>query len=175
MTAESVRSAGAVVFPGSFDPVTRGHLDLIGRALSVFGALTVAVADDPPGKKPLFPGPERVAMIREATAGLQGVEVDLFRGVLVDYLRARGARTVVRGLRSGSDFDWEARMALTNRKMAPEIDTVFLLPGEEWCFLSSSLVRELAGLGADVSCFVPDAVRERLKIKSREGTRPRSG
>ncbi len=150
------------VYPGTFDPVTLGHLDLVRKALAVFEKVVVAVADRPE-KKLLFSTQQRLGLLREVTRDIPGVEVEVFSGTLVDYLKKRGARVIIRGLRVVSDFDYEFQMALTNRKLAPEIETVFLMPSEDYFYLSSRLIKELASLGAPVSCFVPPPVEKELR------------
>jgi pantetheine-phosphate adenylyltransferase len=155
-----------VIYPGSFDPVTYGHVDLIKRAVAVFGEVIVAVAHNPQ-KSPLFSVKERVRMLKEATKGIDGVEVEDFDGLVVEYARKKGVRVIIRGLRMISDFEYEFQMALTNRRMAKEIETIFLMPSEQYSFLSSRLLKEAASLDADLSSFVPafveDALKESLK------------
>lgn len=153
-----------VVYPGSFDPVTLGHLDLIKRALTIFDRVIVAVADNSE-KKPAFNRKERIRILKEVTEGMPGVEVDYFSGLLVDYLRKKKVNVILRGLRAVSDFDYEFQMILTNRRLAPEVETVFLMPQEDYFFLSSSMVKELAALGANLSAFVPARVEKELKAK----------
>ncbi|MFH2069364.1 MAG: pantetheine-phosphate adenylyltransferase [Candidatus Omnitrophota bacterium] len=153
-----------VVYPGSFDPVTLGHLDLIKQALTIFDRVIVAVADNPE-KNPAFSRQERIRILAEATEGISGVEVDCFSGLLVDYLRQKKVNVILRGLRAVSDFDYEFQMVLTNRRLAPGVETVFLMPQEDYFFLSSSMVKELAVLGADLSAFVPVKVAAELKKK----------
>ncbi|MFH0795511.1 MAG: pantetheine-phosphate adenylyltransferase [Candidatus Omnitrophota bacterium] len=153
-----------VVYPGSFDPVTLGHSDLIKRARTIFDRVVVAVADNSE-KKPIFSREERLQILREITRDIPGVEIDYFSGLLVDYLKKKGIKTILRGLRAVSDFDYEFQMVLTNRRLAPEIETVFLMPQEDYFFLSSSLIKEIAHLGADLSAFVPKAVEKALKEK----------
>jgi len=152
------------IYPGSFDPVTYGHIDLIKRAQEIFSEVTVAVAHNLQ-KKPLFNVKERVEMLRKATAGLKGVEVDDFEGLVIDYARKNKARVLIRGLRMISDFEYEFQMALTNRKLAPDIETIFLMPQESYSYISSKLLKEAAYLGADLSSFVPDFVELALKKK----------
>jgi pantetheine-phosphate adenylyltransferase len=152
------------VCPGSYDPVTYGHLDLIERGARVFDRLIVAVLQNIQ-KEPLFDLGERVEMLKEATRQMENVEIDVFEGLLVDYARKRGARVVVRGIRAVSDYEYELQMALMNRKMEPQIETVFMLPGEAFSFLSSSLVKEIARLGGSIHGLVPPFVEERLKAK----------
>jgi len=154
------------VYPGSFDPVTNGHVNLIRRAVKVFDRVVVAVAYNIKKQKTgLFSVEERVRMLKDATTPFPEVEVDSFDGLLVDYMRRRGARVVLRGLRAVSDFEYEFQMAHVNRKLSPEIETVFLVTGAEEFFISSQVVREVAALGGSVSCLVPDGVRRELKRK----------
>lgn len=156
------------IYPGTFDPVTYGHIDLIKRAQEIFGEVTVAVAHNP-HKKPIFSVKERVAMIKKAVEGLPGVEVDDFEGLVVAYARRKKAGVLVRGLRMLSDFEYEFQMALTNRKLAPDIETIFLMPQESYSYISSKLLKEAASLGADTSVFVPDFVHQALRKKLRQG------
>ncbi|NCA70115.1 MAG: pantetheine-phosphate adenylyltransferase [Sphingobacteriia bacterium] len=151
-----------VVYPGTFDPVTNGHTDLIARAVCLFDRVLVAVAVDT-GKTPLFSIDERVALVREALGSMDGVEVIPFQGLLVDFVRSHGGRVIMRGLRAVSDFEYEFQLAGMNRRMAPDLETLFLMPGETHSYLSSSLVREIARLGGDVSAFVAPAVQAALK------------
>jgi pantetheine-phosphate adenylyltransferase len=152
------------VYPGSFDPVTNGHLDLIGRGALIFDKLIVAVARNL-DKDPLFDIKERVEMIEAVTFEWKNVEVDVFAGLLVDYARAREARVILRGIRAVSDYEYELQMAMMNRKIEPQIETVFMLPGQAYSYLSSRLVKELARLGGPVKCLVPPLVEERLRLK----------
>ena len=153
-----------VVYPGSFDPITLGHLDLIKQALTIFDRVIVAVTDNSK-KNPVFSRKERIRILKEVTEEMPGVEVDYFSGLLVNYLRKKNINVILRGLRAVSDFDYEFQMVLTNRRLAPEIETVFLMPQEDYFFLSSRLIKEIAHLGADLSAFVPKAVEEALKEK----------
>ncbi len=146
------------IYPGTFDPMTRGHLDIVRRARLVFDEVIVLLAVNS-GKRPLFSLDERKQLVRECVTGMDGVKVESFEGLLVDYARQVEARAVIRGLRAISDFDYEFQMAIVNRKLAPEVETVFLMPNEEWSYLNSSIVRELWTLGGDYSHFVPEAVR----------------
>lgn len=155
----------AAIYPGSFDPLTNGHLDIIRRAARLADELIVAVLNNTQ-KTPLFTTAERVEMIREATSDLVGVEVACFHGLLVDYARERGARWIVRGLRAISDYETELQMAAINRRLYPEIDTLFLPGVEESAFISSRMVKEIITLGGDASAFVPAAVNRRLHEKS---------
>ena len=152
------------VYAGTFDPVTFGHTDVAARAAQVFDHLTLAVAEDP-RKKLLFSTAERLELARAAVAGLQNVDVVPFSGLLVDWARAHGIHTLIRGLRAFSDFEYEFQMALTNRKLAPDIETMFLMPNEAYSYVSSSMVREIAALGGDVDKFVPAPVAAALKRK----------
>jgi pantetheine-phosphate adenylyltransferase len=156
--------ASIAIYPGSFDPVTNGHLDLIERGEKMFDILIVAVLQNV-GKKPLFSVAERVEMLREVTKQWSGVEVDVFDGLLVDYARKRGAGVILRGIRAVSDYEYELQMALMNRKLEPRLETVFMLPGLTYSYLSSKLVREIAQLGAPLNGLVPPIVEERLKAK----------
>jgi len=152
------------IYPGSFDPVTNGHLDLIERASKLFGRLVVTVARNG-DKAPMFTLQERVDMLREATQPFSNVEVDTFEGLLVDYARKLGGRVLVRGIRAVSDYEYELQMALMNRRLEPQLETVFMLPAVEYSYLSSHLVRELAVLGGSLNGLVPPAVEQRLRIK----------
>lgn len=147
------------IYPGSFDPPTLGHLDLVERAARLFDRVIVAVGSNP-AKRPFLTVEERVEALRAATIGLDKVGVDRFEGLLVEFVRRQGARSVVRGLRATSDFDYEFQIAMANRQLAPEIETVFLMTNWEHSFLSSSVVREVALLGGDYSMFVHPAVAE---------------
>ncbi len=153
------------IYPGSFDPVTNGHLDLVERGAKIFERLIVAVLQNRE-KEPLFKVSERVEMLREATQKWGNVEVDVFDGLLMDYARQKKARVILRGIRAISDYEYELQMALMNRKLAPEIETVFMLPGEKYSYLSSRLVREISQLGGPVKDLVPTAVEERLRAKN---------
>ncbi len=153
------------VYPGTFDPITNGHLDLITRSLSVFDGLIVAVAVNP-AKKPLFTVKERVSLIRKATAGHNGrVVVEAFDNLLVDFCVSRGVHTMVRGLRAVSDFEYELQLSQMNRKINKKVEAVFIMPSEEYTFISSKIIKEVAGLGGDVSALVPAAVTAALKRK----------
>jgi len=152
------------VFPGSFDPITNGHEDIIGRSLSVFDRIIVAILVNPE-KKPLFSVEERVELIQETYRGQPRVRVDTFSGLLVDYAQRVGAGVIVRGLRAISDFEYEFQMALMNRRLNPRIETVFMMPAESYSFLSSRLVKEVVHLGGSVRNFVPPVVDRRLREK----------
>jgi pantetheine-phosphate adenylyltransferase len=156
--------ARAAIYPGSFDPLTNGHLAILQRGLQLFDRLVVAVANNP-SKEPLFSVPERTALIRAAVGSDPRVEVDAFEGLLVDYARARGIHTVLRGLRAASDFEYEFQLANMNRKLFPEFESVFVMTGEDYFFVSARLVREVAHLGGDVSAFVPANVLSALQKK----------
>lgn len=149
------------IYPGSFDPMHNGHLDVVTRASRVFDEVIVAVFANA-GKKPLFNAEERVRLVREATAELPGVTVEMGSGLLVNYTRQAGAQVIIRGLRAVLDFDYEFQFALMNKKMAPDIETVFMLTGENHAYLSSTLIKELAGYHADISQLVPAPVAEAL-------------
>jgi pantetheine-phosphate adenylyltransferase len=152
------------IYPGSFDPVTNGHLDLIERGEKMFDLLIVAVLRNAE-KQPLFSVEERVEMLREVTKQWKAVEVDVFDGLLVDYARKRGAGVILRGIRAVSDYEYELQMALMNRKLEPRLETVFMLPGLSYSYLSSKLVREIGQLGASLNGLVPQIVEERLRAK----------
>ncbi len=167
MSSEQVRLA---IYPGSFDPITNGHLDLIERGLKIFDRLIVAVAVNP-RKAALFTAEERVALIREALGDESRVEVTSFSGLLVDHVRRLGARTLIRGMRALADFEYEFQFAHMNRRLAPEIDTVFMMTSEENFYVSSSLVKEVAAFGGDVSSLVPEPVRRALAEKFGHGAK----
>ena len=159
----SERPGGALaIYPGSFDPITNGHLDLISRAARLFDRLIVAILRNE-SKQPLFSVEERMEMLREVVRGYPNVEVDSFHGLLVDYAAAKGATVIIRGIRAISDYEYELQMALMNRRLAPSIETVFLMAGEAYSFISSRLVTEVIGLGGDISGLVPPSVEVRLK------------
>jgi pantetheine-phosphate adenylyltransferase len=162
-------SNGAIaIYPGSFDPLTNGHLDLIARGSVLFDSLVVAVLANSQ-KQPLFDSKERVQMIHEAVAGLPNVQVDSFEGLLIDYAELRGAKIILRGIRAISDYEAELQMALINRRLRPETETVFLMAAEAHSFISSRMVKEIAMLGGDVSSFVPEAIANRLRVKLKTG------
>ena len=151
------------MYPGSFDPFTYGHLDVVERALGIFDELLIAVAGNPEKRTPLFTADERVELIRESLGERPRVEVTAYTGLTVDFARARGIKTLVKGLRAYSDFDAELQQALMNRKLAPDIHTVFLMSSFAHIFVSSSILKDIASHGRDVSDFVPAPVAGRLK------------
>ena len=155
------------IYPGSFDPVTLGHLDIIKRAAQTVGELIVGVLNNG-SKTPLFTIDERVSMLLEVTEGLSNVKVMSFSGLLVDFARQTNANVVVRGLRAISDFEYELQMAQTNRKMNPQVDTMFLATSLQYSYLSSTIVKEVASFDGDISEFVPGTLVERVKEKVRE-------
>jgi pantetheine-phosphate adenylyltransferase len=155
------------VYPGSFDPFTNGHLDVVDRALGIFDRLIIGVLANPEKRSPLFYVQERVEMIRESLQGQERVEVESFQGLTVEFARSRGAQTLVKGLRAYSDFDAELQQALMNRKLAPDIHTIFLMSSFAHIFVSSSILKDIASHGRDVDEFVPPAVAQRLKEKFR--------
>jgi len=150
------------IYPGSFDPITNGHLDLIDRASKHFDRLIVAILRNET-KEPQFSVEERMEMLREVIAGYPNVELDSFDGLLVDYAAARQATVLLRGIRAISDYEFELQMALMNRRLRPEIETVFLMAGEAYSFLSSRLVKEVIALGGNITGLVPPIVAERLQ------------
>jgi pantetheine-phosphate adenylyltransferase len=154
------------IYPGSFDPITHGHIDIVRRAKKLFAKLYIAVVANP-HKSPLFTVEERVKLTKAALeeAGLNGLEVISYDGLLVDCARANGADAIVRGLRANSDFEYEFQMALTNRDLAPEFESVFFMTAGKYSFLASSMVKEVARYGGDVSTFVPQSVQTALKAK----------
>jgi pantetheine-phosphate adenylyltransferase len=153
-----------VVYPGSFDPLTNGHLDVVERASKLFDRVIVAIAknDD---KQPMFTQAERKRQIAAAVKGYPNVEVVAFKGLLVDFAEKKKAQAIIRGLRAVSDFEFEFQLALMNRKLKEQIETIFMMPRESYTFLSSRLVKEIAGLGGDVGAFVPTNVERALKRK----------
>lgn len=155
-----------VIYPGSFDPLTNGHLDVIHRATKIFDRVVVAVARND-SKHPLFTLQERVTMVNEAIRELPCVETDSFDGLLVNYAQSLGAQAIIRGLRAVSDFEFEFQLALMNRKLNEDVETIFMMPKDTYTFLSSRIVKEIARLGGDVSTFVPAHVREALAVRFR--------
>ena len=155
------------VYPGTFDPITRGHEDLVRRASTLFDKMIVAVADSR-GKSPFFTFEERVSMARETLAPFDNVRVEGFSGLLMDFLHKHDAKIILRGLRAVSDFEYEFQMAGMNRNLFPDVETLFLTPAEQYMFISATMVREIASLGGDVSPFVNPIVIPRLKAKIRK-------
>ena len=154
------------IYPGSFDPVTNGHLDVIKRAARIFNRVIVAVANNT-SKKALLSIDERVSLLKEVTGGIENVSVETFDALVIDYAHKKKINVLIRGLRMTSDFDYEFQIALTNRRLAEDIETVFLMPSEHVSFVSSSLLKEVARLNADISSFVPKAVERKLKERLR--------
>lgn len=152
------------VFPGSFDPITNGHIDVIKRALKLFDRIVIAVANRKE-KSPIFTLKERAELVKKVIADINRVEVKTFKGLLVDFVKQERACTIIRGLRTISDFDYEFQMALTNRKIAPDIETIFFLASEQYAYLSASLVKEIARMGGELSEFLPKPVVLALKKK----------
>lgn len=152
------------VYPGTFDPVTYGHIDIIKRAAKIYDKVIVAVAHNE-DKDPLFSVEERVSMLKDSIRPLKNVIVDNFDGLVVDYARSKGSRVMIRGLRMISDFESEFQMALTNRKLSEDIETIFMMPNESYSYISSKLMKEAARLGADVKNFIPKKVQILLKKK----------
>ena len=157
----------SAIYPGSFDPLTNGHLSLIQRGLKMFDKLIVAIAVNP-SKKPLFTVEERKEMIREAVANDPRVEIDDFQGLMVDYAKRRQVNVVLRGLRALGDFEFEFQIANMNRRMSPELETVFMMTGDDYFYISSSLIREVASFGGNVEGTVPPNVLAKLKEKYRK-------
>lgn len=149
------------IYPGSFDPVTRGHVDIVHRGIKMVDELVVAVLANP-GKQTLFSAEERVEMLHESVGHIPGVTIGRFDGLLVDYAAAMGCRAILRGLRAISDFEYEFQIALMNRRLNPSLDTLFLMPSEEHVFVSSRIAREVAQFGGDLTSLVPDPIRHRL-------------
>ena len=152
------------VYPGSFDPITKGHMDVISRGSGVFDQVIVAVARNP-HKRALFTIDERMDMIRHETRNLKNVKVDTFEGMLIDYVKKQGTNVILRGIRTVSDFEYEFQMALTNRTLNREIETVFVVSSEEYSFMNSTLIKEIAALGGDTRAFVSGEVGRKLKEK----------
>jgi len=152
------------VYPGSFDPVTNGHIDVIKRALKIFDKLIVTVGDNP-GKQPAFSTEERLDMLKECTKDIKNIEIDSFSGLLLDYVKGKNSRIVIRGLRAVSDFDFEFQRALMNRVVDNEVETVFIMTKEDYVYLNSSVVKEMAMFGGKVKGLVPEIVDKKLKEK----------
>jgi pantetheine-phosphate adenylyltransferase len=155
------------IYPGTFDPVTNGHIDILERALKLFDKVIITIARNT-AKNPLFTEEERIALLRQVTKHYKNVEVDSFEGLLVEYVQKRNAISVVRGLRAMTDFEYELQMALMNRKLDETMETIFLMPNEKYTYLSSNFVREIARLGGDVSKFVPPVVLKALRQKNKK-------
>jgi pantetheine-phosphate adenylyltransferase len=152
------------IYPGSFDPLTNGHLDVIQRAVKLFDQVIVAIAPNE-SKRPLFELDERIALVKEVIGPLPSVSVDSFEGLLVNYVEKRSGQAIIRGLRAVSDFEFEFQLALMNRKLNERVETIFMMPKDTYTFLSSRIVKEIARLGGDVSAFVPPQVRAALVKK----------
>jgi len=168
MTAQQQQRKDKIaVYPGSFDPFTNGHLDVVDRALGIFDRVIVAVAANPDKRQPLFTVEERVRLIQESLKGRERTEVTSFKGLTVEFARAQGATTVVKGLRAYSDFDAELQQALMNRKLAPDIHTVFLMSSFTHIFVSSSILKDIASYGGKVADLVPPPIARALKEKYR--------
>jgi pantetheine-phosphate adenylyltransferase len=165
MTANN--GARIAIYPGSFDPITNGHLDVISRAVKIADHLIVAVLRNET-KQPLFSVAERVAMLRQVVTRFNHIEIDSFDGLLVDYAARRGATLIVRGIRAISDYEGELQMALMNRRLRPEVETIFLMAGEQYSFVSSRLVKEVIRLGGDIRGLVPPVVENQLKNRLAE-------
>ena len=159
------------VYPGTFDPITNGHVDIVRRSLALYDRVVVAVAENV-RKAPLFSSDERRKLIADALGGDARLEVDAFQGLLADYCRRRGANVVIRGLRALADFEYEFQSAHMNRRLAPDVETLFLMTGEESFYVSSSLVKEVALMGGDVSGLVPAGVAAALAAKRKQGVKP---
>ncbi len=164
ITCSEVAKQNVIIYPGSFDPLTNGHLDLINRAARLFDQVIIAVLKHD-SKQPLFSPQERLEMIEEAVSGLPNAQAGSFDNLLVDYARQRGAQMILRGIRAVSDYEYELQMALMNRKLDPELETIFMLPAEAYSYLSSRLVKEVWRLGGDIRDLVPPLVEARLREK----------
>ena len=164
IACSEVAKQNVIIYPGSFDPLTNGHLDLINRAARLFDQVVVAVLKHD-SKQPLFSPQERLEMLKEAVSGLGNVQAGSFDNLLVDYARQRGAQLILRGIRAVSDYEYELQMALMNRKLDPELETIFMLPAEAYSYLSSRLVKEVWRLGGDIQDLVPPLVEARLREK----------
>ena len=155
---------GLAIYPGSFDPPTNGHLDLIGRGAKIFEELVVAILRNPE-KSPMFSLPERLEMLRQLTAEFGNVRIDTFDGLMVEYAKSAQATCILRGIRAISDYEYELQMALMNRKLEPTLETVFMMPADKYSYVSSRLVREVAQAGGPVKGLVPEVVEEKLREK----------
>lgn len=169
MYAANAMAKLTAVYPGTFDPLTNGHLDLIARGAGIMDELIVAILRNSEKGEPLFSVPERKAMIEEAVAQYANVRVATFDGLLVDFARSQGAGAVLRGIRAISDYEYEFQMAMMNRKLAPELETLFMMPAEKYTYVSSRLVKGVFRLGGDISGLVPPLVMERLRSKVAAG------
>jgi len=152
------------IYPGTFDPISNGHLDIVHRASVLFDHIVITVSTNP-NKTPLFSLQERRHLVEQTVSDLPSVEVDILDGLLVQYARKIGASVLIRGLRAVSDFEYEFQMALMNRKLSPLLETVFLMPSEEYTYINSSIVKEVARLGGRIDCFIPEVVAKALKAK----------
>jgi len=156
------------IYPGTFDPITNGHLDLVKRGLMIFDELIIAVSHSPK-KKPLFSLEKRCSLIEASVREYRGVKVEAFNGLLVDYVEEKGGIAIIRGLRAVSDFEYELQMALMNRRLAGDLETVFMMPSQEFSYLTSTIVKEVALLGGQVAGLVPDVVEKALKDHFKKG------
>ncbi len=156
------------IYPGTFDPPTRGHLDILVRACKLFDRLIVAIAENPQ-KAPFFSAKERLNLLRALTEGMEKVEVEILKGLVANYAQRKGAVAIIRGLRAISDFEYEFQMALANRHLNPQVETVFLMPSENYTFLNSTLVKNIAELGGELNSFVPPLVAELIHKKLKGG------
>jgi len=162
------KAARIAIYPGSFDPITYGHLDMLDRGLKIIDRIVVGVsAAGAYHKKPLFSLPERLDMVRKTAGRRRNVIVEPFHGLLVDFAHQKKVRALIRGIRMLSDLEYEFQMALTNRKLDPKIETLFLMPNESYSFLTSSLIREIVSMGGDVGAYVPPYVLKKLRVKVR--------
>lgn len=152
------------IYPGSFDPVTNGHLDVIKRAAKIFSKVIISVGDNP-DKKPLFSTEERIDMIKEVTKNIDGIEVESFKGLLLEYAKKKNASVIIRGLRAVSDFEFEFQRALLNRKVDGDIETIFIMTKEDYVFMNSSIIKEMAMFGGKVKDLVPELVEKKLREK----------
>jgi pantetheine-phosphate adenylyltransferase len=156
--------SSTAIYPGTFDPITFGHIDIMRRGLKIFDRIIVAVAQNAQ-KEPLFTLEERIEMVKKSTVGIRGLKVEPFDGLMIDFAQKKNINVIIRGIRMVSDFEYEFQMALTNRKLAKSIETVFLMPSEEYSYVSSKLLKEAAFLGAGLNKFLPRIVEKKLKSK----------
>lgn len=159
-----MKKSMAVIYPGTFDPITIGHVNIIKRALRIFDKVVIAIAEDT-SKNTLFTAEERVKMVRETLKGYRNVEVETFKGLLMDYARKKGIHTILRGLRTVQDFEYELQMALANKKLNPDCETIFMMTEGAYSYFSSSLIKEIASLGGNIKTMVPPCVERMLKKK----------